>query len=109
MEEGAGCLIEGGARSARGPVGILTGEPWLDEPPSGGLKFITRPAAEASTLPLRPCSSTAFLTEGCVGSKALDVDMKGWRTGEFSEKRFEMLASSNSLVIVLMEAGDDWR
>ncbi len=110
MEGGAGCLIEGGARSARGPVGILMGDPWFEEPPKGGLRLITGPAAEASTLPLRPCSSTAFLTEGCVGSDAPEVDRKGGRIGEVSEKRFEILeASSNSLAIALVDVGNGWR
>ena len=107
MEGGAACLI-GGARSARGPVGILIGEPWFEEPPRDGLRFVTGPAAEASTLPLRPCSSTAFLTEGSVGSDAADGDRKEDRIGEVSEKRFEVLkASSNSLVMALVAVGND--
>lgn len=108
MEGGAGCRIEGGARSARGPVGILMGEPWFVEPPMGGLRLVTGPAAEASTLPLRPCSSTAFLTDGCVGSDAPEADGKGGRIGEASEKRFEILrASSNSLAMALVGVGND--
>lgn len=110
MEGGGGCLIDGAVRSARGPVGAMMGGPWFEEPPKGGLRLVTGPAAEASTLPLRPCSSTAFLMEGCVGSKAPDADRKGWRIGEVSEKRFEILEpSSNPWAMALVEVGNDWR
>ena len=110
MEGGAGCLIEGGARAARGPVGILMDEPWFVGPPKGSFRLTTGPAAEASTLPLRPCSSTAFLTDGCVGSDAPDADGKGGRIGEVSEKRFERLgASSRFSATALVDVGDDGR
>lgn len=72
-EGGAGCLIEGGPRSARGPVGILIGEPWLDISPEGGLRCEAEPAVKGA-LPLRPCSSTAFLTDGFVDSEEPGVD-----------------------------------
>lgn len=69
---------------------------------------MTGPAAEASTLPLRPCSSTAFLIEGCVGSDRPDAGGKGGRCGEVSEKTFEILgASSGSLAIVPVDVGND--
>ena len=84
------------------------GEPWFDEPPRGGLRLITGPAAEASTLPLRPCSSTAFLTEGCVGSDGPDAGGKRGRTGEVSEKCFKILgASPGSLALALADVGND--
>ena len=86
------------------------GEPWLEEPPRGGLRLVTGPAAEASTLPLRPCSSTAFLTEGCVGSNEPDAEGKGARIGVVSEKCFEMLGvSSDSWATVPVDVGNDWR
>ena len=84
------------------------GEPWFEAPPKGGRRLVTGPAADASTLPLRPCSSTAFLIEGCVGSDAPDADGKGGRIGEVSEKRFEILrASSNSLATAFVGIGND--
>lgn len=86
------------------------GDPWFVEPLKGGLRLITGPAAEASTLPLRPCSSTAFLMEGCVGSDAPGADGIGGRIGEVSEKRFEILgASSKSLAMAPVDVGNDWR
>ena len=86
------------------------GEPWVEEPPKGGLRVVTGPAAEASTFPLRPCSSTAFLIEGSEGSNAEDADIKGVRMGDVSEKRFEVFgASSKSLALALVEIGNDWR
>ena len=86
------------------------GELWVEEPPKGGLRVVTGPAAEASTFPLRPCSSTAFLIEGCVGSNAADADRKGARMGDVSEKRLEVFGtSSKSLALALVEVGNDWR
>ena len=109
MEAGAGCLIEGGARPARGPVGILMGDPWFVELLIDGLRLMTGPDAEASTLPLRPCSSTAFLTEGCVGSDAPDADRKEGHEGEASKIGFEVLGASSSLATAPVDADNGCR